>query len=490
MNAPTYSVPISNRRRQSRADAPPSARPASPSVSILASVPRLVKVVWLLVALAVAIRILVVPGRHTVFPVLAGSSHRYWNDQPLYGNYKPLDYFRYPPVFAVSFTPLAMLGSRLGGILWAWLNLAVYGIGLWRLWRDLVPARDWSEVRQALFFMVALLIGLPGLWNGQSNALAVGLLLIGAAELSRERYWRSAFFLAGAVALKLTPLAPVLLLMAVFPRALLGRLPIALVGIGLVPFLLGPPGMVCRHHEEWLLHLTASSSERWPGFRDAWTLYLAGKHLLGLAPGPLPLEEPLHGHGYRLVQLLTAAAALLWSLLFSTRGELLQAPSASAGTSRRWRSGLVTGRPAATRSRSQINQQLLDTLAIGLVWLMLFGPAVESAGFAFLAPVLAWAVVEPGTSRARRALALLAAGLILVVGCHAVSSLLRPSFPVVVATLPLGTCLVLVWLLTRPRPNTAQGRSLEESRTDLLQNSGLSPLSSRAMRAALRPQAP
>ncbi len=197
-------------------------RGLSPSSSVAAgSVPRLVVVVWLVLGLALAVRTWISPIQHSVFPVLASGSFRYWNDRPLYGNYRPLDYFRYPPVFAVAITPLAVLGPRLGGILWGWLNLAVFGAGLWRMWQTLLPARDWSKTRQTLFFLVALLTALRGLWNGQSNALAVGLLLLGAADLACGRWWRSAFLLAGAVSLKLTPLAPVLLLLAVFPRVLI-----------------------------------------------------------------------------------------------------------------------------------------------------------------------------------------------------------------------------------------------------------------------------
>ncbi len=89
---------------------------------------------------------------------------------------------------------------------------------------------------------------------------------------------------------------------------------------------------------------------------------------------------------------------------------------------------------------------------MGLGWLMLFGPAVESASYAFLAPVLAWAVVEPGSGPVRRTLAVTSALLILVLGWNAVGSLLRPAFPAVVAALPLGTCLFLIWLVTRPAP--------------------------------------
>lgn len=422
---------------------------------------------WLMMALALAVRTVVSPDRHTVFPVLAASSGRFWNDRPLYGNYKPLDYFRYPPVFAVAVTPLASLGLRLGGILWAWLNLAIYGAGVYRMLRDLLPVRDWSEGRRAFFLLLALLGAVRGLWNGQSNALAVGLLLLGTAELACRRPWRAAFYLSGAIALKLTPMAVVLLLAGVFPRRLLLRVPAALAAIVVVPFLLGPPAMVWRHHEEWVCHLASSSSERWPGFRDAWTLYQAGLQLVGLAPGPLAMEEPLASPWYRGVQLLAAGAALGWCLLrklrcSSTTSLLEHLPEAERGrikplsVSATGRGGFLPSHLRETRrSYSSDPTVLLTTLAMGLGWLMLFGPAVESASFAFLGPVLSWAVVEPAGGL-RRMLAFISALLILVLGWSAVNGLLRPTFPAVVSALPLGTCLFVGWLITARRVDSSR----------------------------------
>ena len=37
-----------------------------------------------------------------------------------------------PAGFAIAFTPLSWLGLTAGGIVWGWLNLGVYGWGLWR----------------------------------------------------------------------------------------------------------------------------------------------------------------------------------------------------------------------------------------------------------------------------------------------------------------------------------------------------------------------
>src|SRR5436190_18443057 len=86
---------------------------------------RLVLALWLAAGAAVTARTLLRPEQHTVFPVLAASAAHWWNDQPLYADYRPLDYFRYPPAFAVAVSPLAALAPRAGGVLRSWLSLAV-----------------------------------------------------------------------------------------------------------------------------------------------------------------------------------------------------------------------------------------------------------------------------------------------------------------------------------------------------------------------------
>ncbi len=377
--------------------------------------PRLALTLWLILGGAIAMRTLLSPHFHTAFPIFAGSSQRYWNDQPLYGNYKPLDYFRYPPVFAVAVTPLAALGLCLGGILWSWLGLAVYGAGTWRLLHDVLPQR-WSRGRQTAFLLLALLGALRGLWNAQSNALAVGLLLLGTAAMVRKEWWRAAFLFAASVLLKLTPLAPVLLLGALYPRRLVGRVAVAIFLIGLVPFLTGSPAWVLRHHDEWLTHLGASASERWPGFRDAWTLWQVMGLMTGSVNGPLVLDEPLTSPVYRGVQLLGAGLVLAWCL---------------------------------ARQQQGITQQRLvtETLTLGSAWLMLFGPSVEHATYAFLAPFLAWSLLAKDGVLPSRCLKWAGGLLILVLGWDAVSWPLLPLAPWLIAALPLGTACLVVGML-------------------------------------------
>lgn len=362
---------------------------------------------WLGVGVAVSVRTALRPDSHTVFPVFALGSLHWWADLPVYGNYRPVDHFRYPPLCAVLLTPLALLGTTLGGILWAWLSLSTYGYGCWRFLRDVIPRR-WSFPQEALFLGLALFAALRGLWNAQSNAVVIGLLLVGCAELVRERWWRAAGWLTLPVFIKLTPLAVVLLLVALAPRQLGWRVAVlALVGL-LLPFATRPPEQVAAQYVGWVEQMRATASERWPGFRDAWTLWQV---VVPTAAAP--------GLGYRAAQLGTALLALLW---------------------------------VVTLAQRPVRERVTLTLGIGTGWLLLFGPSVEHATFVLLAPVLLWAVLDDGSY-----LLGAAAVLILVLGWGALTGPLLPWCPWLVACLPLGTLLYLVGLLGRGQRTRAGG---------------------------------
>ncbi len=273
----------------------------------------------------------------------------------------------------------------------------------------------------------------------------VGLLLLGAAALVRavkgdrradagSRWWLAAFLLAAPACLKLTPLPAVLLLCALWPRRLAWRLSVTMAVFFALPFLTRPPEVVLEHYRDWMEHLLESGSARWLGFRDGWTVCLVLRHVFGGEPGPLALREPIDSSCYRLVQLVTAAGALVWCL-----GQ--QRRAARLGLGCRW---LVH-----------------VTLSMGLAWMMLFGPAVEHATYVFLTPPLAWALLERRTWPHGQGLILAAFGLVMILGWGAVTRLL-PSWPVLLTTLPAGTALFAFWLIGYARvaqPCGVLGRS-------------------------------
>jgi hypothetical protein len=439
-----------------------------PHLEIQPCLPRWTLALWLSLSVVLAVRIWICPDRHTLFPLFASAAEHWWAGQPLYVKYEPLDYFRYPPVFAVFFSPFAAFGDRLGGVLWNCLSIAVYAWGLRRFVGEVIP-EAWSAGRQGAFMVLGAVGALPGLWNSQSNALAVGLLLLSATAVIRGRWWTAALWLGASVWLKLTPLPLALLLCALHPRRLSGRLAVVLVVGAALPFLTKSPMETLGYYREWIAHLSQTGGERWPGFRDAWTAWLVVRQYAAGTPGAPPLREPLHSAVYRGVQLATAGATLAWCLWQRRRRD------------ERW---------AAT-----------TTLAMGTGWLMLFGPSIEYPTYVFLTPFLAWAVLRtdsPGAMLSRpmgvvtnwrdsacresmfhpvkacfpgqqapesnipslsgresmapagprgRLLPVSALVLTTVFGWGEVARRLMDAAPVVLAALPLGTTLFILWLI-------------------------------------------
>lgn len=379
---------------------------------------RWVVLLWLAFGVAVGVRTLLKPTSHTVYPVFLAGAEHWWDDAPVYADHRPLDHFRYPPFFAIALTPLVPLGPAVGGVAWSWLSLAVYGWGCWRFLRDVIPRR-WTAGREAAFLALALFAGLRGLWNAQSNALVCGLLLAGCADLVRERWWRSAIWLSLCVLVKLTPLAVVLLLVAVRPRQLGPRVAVLVLAGLLLPFLTRPPAVVVEQHAGWLRQMRDTASERWPGFRDAWTLW----RLTADPPtGDLRdyLREPIDAPAYRAVQLATAGLALAWVLWLRRRG-------------------------------TPPGELVTLTLGVGTGWLLLFGPSVEHPTFVLIGPTLVWGLLDgrrPGWF-------VPAAACVLVLGWGALTEPFQPWCPWLLAFLPVGTALYLLGILTLPSVRSA-----------------------------------
>ena len=89
------------------------------------------------------------------------------------------------------------------------------------------------------------------------------------------------------------------------------------------------------------------------------------------------------------------------------------------------------------------------TVAGGMAWLMLFGPAVEHASYVFLAPVLCWAILESRRNAGRRVLIGAAFALVMVLGWGSLTRPLLDTVPALLAALPVGTALFAGWLVWR-----------------------------------------
>ncbi len=386
---------------------------------MLPSLPvRVVAALWVVVALAVTVRTIHRPTSHTVFPVFLAGAERWWHDQALHGEKGPVDHFRYLPPFALMVTPFTALGVTLGGVVWTWTTLTVYWIGLRRLQRDVLPG-EWTAGRQGWYLLLALAGALSGIWNAQSNTLLIGMLMLGASALARQRWWQAAFWFAVPVAAKATPLPIALLCCVLWPRPFGWRFVVVLLLGLMVPFFTRPAPVVCWQYQDWMEKTLITSQLRWPGYRDGWSVWLVVEHLWRGAEGlPDITQKAGSARVYMLVQAMSGLGVLCWCL---------------------WQQ----------RQNVETRALLTGTLGMGLGWLMLFGPASEHPTYAFLAPLLAWGVVQRDLWPGGRRLVEAAGMLILVLAWSAISQPLWPWCPWLRVSLPLGSGVYLLWLGSR-----------------------------------------
>ncbi|MGQ9684612.1 MAG: glycosyltransferase family 87 protein [Anaerolineae bacterium] len=354
-----------------------------------------------MLALAVAAKAVVQPHQHSVYPVFAAGARLWWADASLYDEYEGLGLFRYSPTFAVAMTPLALLSDRVGGVLWGLMSVGLLFWAIRRLVRDVLPGA-WPPRQEGLLLGLALVNAVRGLWSLQSNALLIAGVLLAASLIARGRWWPASLLLACATFIKIWPLAAAMLLMAGWPRQLIGRYAACAAGLAMVPFLTRPWGVVLRQYGDWWAMLARTRVVRWPGYRDAWTIWET-------------LWPPVEAHLYIVLQLLTALGVLGWCA---------------------WQ----------YRQTECVRRRLTAVLAIWTAWQLLFGPGSERLTYLIVAPLTAWAVVA-SRGLLRRLLAFSAWLMTGLLGTGGVQRAVEPLAPGAVVILPLGVAVFVIWVL-------------------------------------------
>ncbi|MFM8931960.1 MAG: glycosyltransferase family 87 protein, partial [Gemmataceae bacterium] len=246
---------------------------------LLRPLTRVVVTLWVIFAVALAVKLACWPNKHTVFPVYHAAVQATMAGDSPYDRVGDLDLFRYPPPSLWLFFPFGVLPVRVGGALWGICSVGMTLWGVLRLWRWALPgAIAWSDRRVAVYLLVTLLVASRGLWNAQANGLLGGFIFLAVAELARARTWLSSFAMAAALLLKPTMLSVPMLLAAWRPAwglRLLGALG-AIVLLTAVP----SPRQSAWLWEKWVEHGKSSAGERRAAFRDAWTLGLTAVDLV------------------------------------------------------------------------------------------------------------------------------------------------------------------------------------------------------------------
>ena len=300
---------------------------------------------WLVAIAVILVHVWLKPNSNTLYKVFRAGGARWLRSENLYPK---VDEYIYSPFAAAFFAPFALLPDRVAGIAWRVLSLAAY-VGAFAAW--LGKGRAAPGERVALAWVLLLPLSLGDIFNGQANPLVIGLLMLAVLECRRERWMIGALCVAVATYFKVYPLAIGLLLAVVHPRKFPWRLALALAAIFGLSLVLQRPGYVLEQYGNWVRSLGKDPRRTlnyFGTYRDFWLLLRV-------------LRVPVSLLGWAALQGLSGAALAVYLYLARRRGM-----------------------PA-----EKVDFLLLT---LGTCWMLLFGPATESATYVIMAPplVLAW----------------------------------------------------------------------------------------------------
>src|SRR5262249_18623794 len=123
-----------------------------------------------------------------------------------------------------------------------------------RFCRSVLPG-PLTPLGRAVLLLLVLPLEIGSINNAQSNALVIGLLLLGVAAVADRRWNLAAVAVALACLFKLYPVAVGLLLAVLYPRRFSWRLALALAAGLALPFLCQRSDYVINQYGGWLNHL-------------------------------------------------------------------------------------------------------------------------------------------------------------------------------------------------------------------------------------------
>ncbi|MFA5073898.1 MAG: glycosyltransferase family 87 protein [Nitrospirota bacterium] len=209
---------------------------------------------WLILFLITAF-IMISGSTRTVLPAYQTAAFNWLRSLNLYDG-TGVGGFVYFPQAAILFIPFTFLPPLVGEVLWRFINIAVFVIGLHAFSRMAKGQKD-----ERFFFFLSL-ICIPLVWdcarNGQATLAMTGLMLLAVHDLADSRRWRATLWLSLAVSLK--PLVIILiLLLAAIDRAMTWRILIGMSAVAILPFALQHPGYVVEQYRACLQNTTTAA---------------------------------------------------------------------------------------------------------------------------------------------------------------------------------------------------------------------------------------
>ncbi len=316
---------------------------------------KVVTVLWAILIVVVLVRGVFFGKGHSVVSTYLGAGQHWLEGAPLYKGSRG---YVYSPLVAAIFAPLAWLPLGLSMLLWLAASVAAYlGAVAWSLEERLLPtAKEWSV---PLVFLLLLPLSIGNFSNGQVNPLVIGLLLCAIVSVRRGWMTLAAICVAVSVFFKIYPVAMGLVLMVTYPKSFSWRFVLALAGLAGLSFILQRPMYVWSQYQLWVATRGADNRLQYQidiAPRDLWMVLKM-------------LHVPVPERAYMAFQALSGAAIAVLAVLGRFRW--------------RWPEERV----------------LMAIFSPVSTWMLLCGPATESATYVMLAPAVVFALVESLESR-------------------------------------------------------------------------------------------
>lgn len=362
---------------------------------------------WVIALAAIIGKILASPDRVTNVDRFLKAGRAWIEATPLY-IYTPNKGFVYGPFSAVCYAMASYLPGVWPRILWCLLSAALLLGGMWAMMTSgpfsQIPAR-----RRGLVFLLVLPLALGNFDSAQANAFLAGLIMIAFAAACVERWTIAAIALAVAIHWKVYPIVAGMLLVLLSPRRFSWRFVLAVVVVGLIPFLFQKPSYVIDQY--WLWYDTRTADNRL-----VYALNIAPRDLwfVLVRAAELPISQTV----YRAIQALIGlviAGYCLW--------------------------GRVNNLPK--------ERILAGTFSLVCAWMTLLGPASELYTYLLVAPAVAFELVAAFSKRSdavSRSL-VVAAFLFLLLAILRVAFFARYENAWIFSLQPLGALLFLAYAL-------------------------------------------
>ena len=350
---------------------------------------------------------LVLSNRLTNVDRYLGAGRDWIEGLPLY-IYTANKGFVYGPFSAVCYALASYLPDSLSNALWCLISAGLLLVGM----LGMMTMGPFSQIPVRLRGLVLLLVlplALGNLDSAQANAFLIGLIMIAVAAACVERWMIAAIAIAVATHWKVYPLVVGLLLVLIAPGKFAWRLALAVLIMGLVPFLFQKPSYVIDQYRLWYDTRTADDRLLYPVKIAPWDLWFVLVRVAGIS-----MSEAV----YRLIQAMAGLAIAAFCLY---------------GRWNRWPKERLFG----------------GMFSLVCAWMTLLGPASELHTYLLLGPAVAFGLVEAISARSDAVLRALSvtAYLLLLLAILRVAFIPRYANVYILSLQPVGAAFFLLYAL-------------------------------------------